>query len=808
MPPKISAMRVIPAWVIFLLALAAHGQPVPPERGRVEGRVYSAEDRAPLPGASISFGAGRSATANDSGHYALDLPAGAYTATFRFIGFAELNVEVNVLPGSAVVVDAAMQPSTSQLERVVVSAGRFEQRVGEVTQSLSILPAQLIHDKNTTNLSDALDQVPGVVVVDGDPQIRAGSGFSYGAGSRVMMLVDGLPILSGDIGRPNWTFLPVEDVEQVEVIKGASSVLYGSAALSGVIHVRTAWPGDVPKTRATVFAGLYDAPGHAPAKWWGPAPPVISGASFSHAQRYGKFDLRIGGSALGDQGFIGPERIAPDSLAQDPYRLANGGHDHRVRFNFATRWRNQRVPGLNYGLNGNVMKSHVASIFLWDNVDQGLYRPLPNTTTTTIGTQFYLDPFVAYTGAKGTRHTLRGRWFHQDFENNNDQSNANDMLHGEYQFQHKLELLGPTTLTAGITGQAVNSHSQLYRGTADGSGENSATNVSGYLQLDKRLFEQLMLSAGVRYERFKVNDFEQAQPVLRAGATYQLFKATYVRASYGEGFRFPTIGERYILTNVGALHIYPNPELLPETSVNMEAGIKQGFKFGGIDGYVDVVAFQQDFDRYVEFTFGQWGEDRSLANLLGFGFKSVNTGGARISGTEVELAGKGKLGAVELQVLLGYTHTVPVSTTPEQAYASSMSTTGATVDVSYASTSSNTEGNVLKFRVEDLFRSDLGVSWKRFSGGVSFRYNSHVRNVDQAFIAIEEMGLLGDVGVKEWMRSHTTGDWLTDVRVGLALTPALKATLIVNNLGNAVHAIRPMAIEPPRSFQVQLVYAP
>src|SRR5690606_10610185 len=181
---------------------------------------------------------------------------------------------------------------------------------------------------------------------------------------------------------------------------------------------------------------------------------------------------------------------------------------------------------------------------------EGLYRPLPNTTTTTIGTQFYLDPFVAYTGAKGTRHTLRGRWYHQGFENNNDQSNTNDMLHGEYQFQHKLELLGPTTITAGITGQAVNSHSQLYRGTADGSGENSATNVSGYLQLDKRLFEKLMLSAGVRYERFKVNDFEQAEPVFRAGATYQLFKATFVRASYGEGFRFPTIGERYILTAV------------------------------------------------------------------------------------------------------------------------------------------------------------------------------------------------------------------------------------------------------------------
>jgi iron complex outermembrane receptor protein len=92
-----------------------------------------------------------------------------------------------------------------------------------------------------------------VIVVDNDPQIRAGSGFSFGAGSRVMMLVDDLPILSGDIGRPSWSFLPIENLEQVEVIKGASSVLYGSAALSGVINVRTAYPRLEPRTRATAY---------------------------------------------------------------------------------------------------------------------------------------------------------------------------------------------------------------------------------------------------------------------------------------------------------------------------------------------------------------------------------------------------------------------------------------------------------------------------------------------------------------------------------------------------------------------------
>lgn len=797
-------MRITVMGAMLLLVMAVRGQGVPGPMGRVYGAVTSAGDRQPLPGASIAFGNLRSATADDSGRFTIVLPAGNYTAVARFIGHAGNSVPVVVPADGQVRLDLVLEPSTSQLDMVVVSASKFEQRVGEVTQSLSVLPAALIRDKSTTNLADAIDQVPGVVVVDEDPQIRAGSGFSYGAGSRVLLLADGMPILSGDIGRPNWSFLPIEDVEQVEVIKGASSVLYGSAALSGVINVRTGWPGTTPKTQATLFGGLYDAPGEAIAKWWGPSPPLTNGASFLHGQRFKQLDLVLSANAFGDQGYIGPERIAPDSLAKDPYRLGTGGYDHRVRFTFASRWRNGKVKGLNYGLNGNLMRSRSTSVFLWDNLHAGLFRPMPNTTTNTVGTQFYLDPFVHYTGVKGARHSINGRWYRQQFDNSGNQSNGNDLLYGEYQFQKQLELFGPTTVTFGLVGQRVASHAVLYSGNAAADGENTATNAATYLQVDKKLLDRLMVSAGIRYERFRVNEVQQAEPVVRAGVTYQGWEGTFLRASYGQGYRFPTIGERYILTSVGALHIYPNPELQPETSVNMEFGVKQGFKFGSVTGYVDMVAFQQDFDRYVEFTFGQWGADRTPANLLGFGFKSINTGGARITGTEFEVAGKGAIGAVELSFLLGYTHTLPVSTTPNEAYAQTVSTTGQVQNVTYLSTSSNTRNNILKFRVQDLFRGDLGATWKRFSPGVSVRYNSHVRNIDQAFIQIEQMGQLGEIGVEEWMATHTTGDWLTDLRLGYALTHQLKASFLVTNLGNEVYAIRPMAIEAPRAYRLQL----
>ena len=69
-----------------------------------------------------------------------------------------------------------------------------------------------------------------------------------------------MPLLTGDAGRPEWGFVPVENIEQIEVVKGASSVLYGSSALSGVINIRTKFPRLEPVTKITLNSGLYSAP--------------------------------------------------------------------------------------------------------------------------------------------------------------------------------------------------------------------------------------------------------------------------------------------------------------------------------------------------------------------------------------------------------------------------------------------------------------------------------------------------------------------------------------------------------------------
>lgn len=751
----------------------------------------------PVIGAVLVMDGSVRAASDLDGVVTLELSPGTHRYVITAMGHERTTGEVELQHGPQMV-RLSMREAVATLDAVVVSAGKYEQRVGEVTQSISVLRPELVRNKNIVSLNDALDQVPGVVVVDNDPQIRGGSGFSYGAGSRVMVLVDDMPMLSGDIGRPSWTFLPIENLEQVEVVKGASSVLYGSAALSGVINVRTAYPRATPKTRASVFTGVYDRPGEAAGKWWGQHAPTFSGANFLHARQFGRFDLVVGGNAFTDAGHIGPERA--DTVGGD----RSSAFDDRVRMNVSTRWRNGKVSGLSYGVNANVMKSRAVSVFLWDDLSSGLYRPEPGTTTTTLGTQYYVDPFVNYHGPKGTRHVLRGRRYRQEFNNDNGQSNSNSLTYGEYQVQRKWDLHGPLVVTGGVTMQATDGRAELYRGDPDGDGVNQALDRSVYLQVDKQLFERLFLNVGGRYSSFRVNEVEQSTPVFRAGATYRVLEATYLRAAFGQGFRFPTIGERYIRTAVGLLNIYPNPSLRPERSANMEVGVKQGFKIGRFLGHVDLVAFQQTFEDYIEFTFGVWAQP-TMSNLFGLGFRSVNTGGARITGGEAEVAATGRIGRAEVQFLLGYTTTTPVSTTPREVYATPQAV-GVGAAYSYLSTSYDTTGHILKFRVQHLFRADAQASYRKLSGGISVRYNSHVRNIDRVFVDLDEAPppLQLSTGVGEWMRTHRTGDWIVDARIGFLLAPQVKASFIVNNLANTVYAIRPMAIEAPRSWQVQL----
>ena len=93
--------------------------------------------------------------------------------------------------------------------------------------------------------------------------------------------------LSPDAGNIKWQFLPLENISQVEIIKGASSVLYGSSALNGIINFRTADATNIPKTQFFAETGIYGKPKNKNWVWWD-SPRIFSDFSFSHLQKIGK----------------------------------------------------------------------------------------------------------------------------------------------------------------------------------------------------------------------------------------------------------------------------------------------------------------------------------------------------------------------------------------------------------------------------------------------------------------------------------------------------------------------------------------
>ena len=63
------------------------------------------------------------------------------------------------------------------------------------------------------------------------------------------------------------------------------------------------------------------------------------------------------------------------------------------------------------------------------------------------------------------------------------------------------------------------------------------------------------------------------------------------------------------------MQVYPNTMLQPETSTSIELGVKQGLKIGPFMGYLDLAVFQQKYDNFIEFTFGQWGDPLTDASF-------------------------------------------------------------------------------------------------------------------------------------------------------------------------------------------------
>ena len=151
--------------------------------------------------------------------------------------------------------------------------------------------------RNFSDMEDALRYVPGINMVDDQISIRGSSGYSRGAGSRVLLALDGLPFYTGDTGETIWEAIPVTELQRVEIIKGAASSLYGSSAIGGVVNALSRNTSTRPTTTINAFGGIYDKPYYELWDWSGEMRP-FNGLTLAHSNTFGKFGINVSISRL------------------------------------------------------------------------------------------------------------------------------------------------------------------------------------------------------------------------------------------------------------------------------------------------------------------------------------------------------------------------------------------------------------------------------------------------------------------------------------------------------------------------------
>ena len=703
------------------------------------------------------------------GNFSLSVPSNSKKLRVSYVGYGTKIILLE--EGTSQQLNIVLKESLNELDVVVVSASRFKQKLEEVTVSVDVINARIIESKNCVTLTDVLKNAPGVQITDGQLNIRSGSGWSYGAGSRVLVMIDGMPLLSADQGEVLFNMVPLENVEQVEIIKGASSALYGSSALNGIVNVRSKMPGAKPETHISYFHGFWDAPKNPNIKWWGDSTRWKKGLNFTHLRKIGKLDLSISGSHFNDMGFV------------------KEGVNEQTRFAINSRYNFNKIT---LGLNANYMYRSNGQFVMWSS-DSTAYTPLEGTTLVNFGSRFYIDPSIVFFG-EYTKHTLRSRILsrnvYYDYE---DSTLIKSLLtYNEYQHQFKKN---NTSISSGLVATTFSGETGSYGGKLEG------VNYSIYSQLDQKLGD-FNISGGARYEIYDLDTIRISRPVFRGGLNYELIEGLNFRTSFGQGFRFPTITEMFMQGDIGPINLYRNPNLQPESGWTSELGVKKAFTFSKWKGYVDLVGFIMEYNNMMEFTFGAWG-DPATNQLGGLGFRSINVGKTRISGFEFTFNGEGSINENwGFGVLSGFNLSNPVSVYPDSVFVYDRNNMGYT----FNNTSSDTNGYFLKYRSRVSARMDVEFSYKkRISIGVSYQFNSKMNNVDGVFTSAVFNSPIGyDLGINNSMEKYNRGYHLIDFRVRVKLLKSTTLALMAENLFNEEYLIRPANFGSPRTFMAQL----
>lgn len=537
-------MKTAAILILLILSGDALGQQY------IEGTLRDAGTFEPVPGATL--------TLVSSSYNELAKTVSRFDGRFRFTHLeGARDIKIHALGYEDKVVrlplngPIELRSVRGVLKDVTVTATRSATLLQDVPVSTVITRMPEALSRSPQGLDNILRYIPGVTVTESQVSIRGSSGYARAVGSRVLLLMDGMPLLSGDNGDMKFDAIPMMAVDRVEVIKGAGSALYGSSAVGGVINVITRAPMERPMRDLSITGGIYDQPKF---EQW-----RVEGLN----NRFYTIEAGASGN-LNDIGLLASASIRRN----EGYRFA----DDISRWNLFGKATYQLNDLTTASLSSLIASDEHGGWLYWRSLSEPL---VPSDSLTATRERIHSKRLNLNAGVRSFLGSAivdaKISYYRTQYETdslvNNDRlgpHSRSGVLSAEA--TSNINVSKNVNFTAGL-------NSSLFTVSSNVLSDQRAASYAAFAQLEWKPISQLTILPGFRADLFTFENLStESQISPKLGANFKFNDAISIRGSAGYGFRAPTLTERYINSTLSGFRVLPNINLRPERSFSGELG--------------------------------------------------------------------------------------------------------------------------------------------------------------------------------------------------------------------------------------------
>ena len=589
--PRLGLAAPLPAVRVDTLVLAQSGAPATTVSGVVRDR-----DGGVITGAVViarlASGSERQTTTGPDGRFTLTpATAGDVTLIVRSGGFSESR---QTLSGSASRTDLQITLEAASIaEAVTVTPTRSEQRLGDIPASVNVVAREDIKLAPAIVADDVLQRVPTFSLFRRSSSLSANPtsqgvslrGIGPSGVSRTLVLLDGIPYNDAFGGWVYWTGIPLESADRIEVVDSASSSLYGTYAMGGVINIVTARP--TPKTfELKTQYGSRKSPK----------------LDFRATDVWGKVGVSVDGSVFNTDGYATVVETNPDGTAQRGPIDNNSNVDFKnftVKLDYDPTDRVHAFLRTGYFReerdNGKITTfapfTEEANDTTWKYTSGGVRMRLPDSSDLQATAFLDYKTFDAnFLAVPLTNRTVGRLTLNQRVPSTS--------IGGMAQWSRTFG--GRHAVTAGgdvrwVDGDSVEDAFDANTGTTmtlHRVSGGTQRNIGAFVQDVISATDKLTLTVSARVDRWRNYDGHNTETTLatgvvvdptfadrqdtvgspRIGARYQVNNRVSVWSDFGTGFRAPTLNELYRQFRVGTVLTQANTDLGPEHLKGGEVG--------------------------------------------------------------------------------------------------------------------------------------------------------------------------------------------------------------------------------------------